>query len=165
MSARKNSPWKEATEIIVRQIDSGELTYGELIPHSFFEEIWDEPLPNRSFYNSEEDYLKAVGRRELSKAMFIVRLKEELLQAHRLDLESVLGKGYSIIPPKAQTKASLETFFTTVGKATNKCMMRLSNVRVAELSSEEVRQNTDAIAKIASISAMMSQKRFGQGQS
>ncbi len=80
--------------------------------------------------------------------------KTELLEQHQICLVSVHGEGYRVVPPSEQTGTAQEKFEREVKRSYKQAASRMKNVRVAELTDSQRKDNVDAIAKLSMLRGM-----------
>jgi hypothetical protein len=80
--------------------------------------------------------------------------KTELLEEHQICLVSVHGEGYRVVPPAEQTGAAQEKFEREVKRSYRQAALRMKNVRIAELTESQRKENVDAIAKLSMLRGM-----------
>jgi len=81
-------------------------------------------------------------------------LRETLLEKHQYMLRSVPGVGYEIIPPDRQTDVALRDRGEQIRRALQTLAIELTYIRAEELTDEQRRQNTDALAKVGALAGM-----------
>lgn len=92
--------------------------------------------------------------RQFSWLANIEALKSELLEVHQIFLASVYGQGWRWVPPHEQTGTSVNRFEYEAKKAYRKAGTRLMNTRVAELTDDQRRENSDAIGRLSMLEGM-----------
>ena len=81
-------------------------------------------------------------------------LREALLEKHQYMLRSVPGVGYEIIPPERQTDVALRDRGEQIRRALQTLAIELTYIRADELTDEQRRQNTGALAKVGALAGM-----------
>jgi hypothetical protein len=138
--------WKQA----IRDFLAAGFKEGDVITHAWLEEHFgmkeldeDKPMKPADFQERQFEWLRNMEA-----------FRSELLQVHQIFLSSVHGEGYRIVPPREQTALAQEKFERDAGKAYRKAAVTLKNVRLCELTDDERKSNTDAIAKLAMLRGM-----------
>jgi len=128
--------WKQA---VLDFIESG-FEPGVVITHEWLHAHFGmrEPKTVEEYKKQELEFLNA-----------FVSFKDELLNDYQIALRSVRGEGYTIVPPREQTKAALDSGRKEIRKALKKTGSWLINIRHDCLTDNERKENTDAIAKLA----------------
>lgn len=137
--------WRQAVEDFL-----AEFAYGSLVPHGWLEVHFGMP---------GMDVKEKLTTAEFAKRQFewlsnIEAFKAELLDEHRVCLQSVHGKGYRWVPPHEQTALATKDFAKDVRKTFRSVDSKLKHLRVAELTDEQRRENTDATNKISMLKGM-----------
>jgi hypothetical protein len=127
--------------------DHAEFYPGDIIPMSwFYDHFRVRDLP--------ADASCTVGEYQKERLIFMgqmERFQKALAEDYDLILQNVRGQGYRIIPPSEQTGWTMDQGQKEMTKALNKIHMRLTHIRIGELTDEERRQNADAQAKLAAL--------------
>lgn len=133
--------WKNAMEVFNK---SG-FKIGEMIPMAwFYTNFRVTPLEDcHTADDFKETQFKFMG--EMS--MFQQSLAEE----NQLVLQNIRGEGYRIVPPAEQTAFAMDKAQREMNRVFSKAHMRLTNIRLDELSDEQRRQNADSQAKLAAL--------------
>lgn len=116
---------------------------GDIIPMDWFYEHFRVKAPEdrQTIASFQEEQLKFMGEMD--------RFQKALAEDHYLVLQNVRGEGYRIVPPTEQTGWAMDRAHHEFGKAFSRAHMRLTHVRLSELTDEQRRQNADAQAKLA----------------
>jgi hypothetical protein len=136
--------WKQA----VQDFLAAGFADGDVIQREWFEERFDMGTAKGSMK------LDAYQARQLVWLENIEALRRQLLQEHRIYLESVYGAGYRIVPPGEQTGATKKRFEREVRKEFRRAALGLKNVRHDQLTDVQRQENLDAIAKLSQIGGM-----------
>ncbi len=80
-----------------------------------------------------------------------------LLIEHQIALDSVRGAGYRIVPAPEQTTWAEKDGKQELKRALKRLGLRLTHVDLAALSSDERRQNADALARFSMLRGMTQQ--------
>lgn len=118
---------------------------GDIIPHTWFYEQFDcaallEPK------KISADQFQALRLKLLGQ---FTPFREALLEQEQVDLQSVPGVGYEIVPPADQTTRALKDTLADIEKAWRSGWRRGANVRLAELTTEQRREHADDLARFA----------------
>lgn len=84
----------------------------------------------------------------------IANFRETLLVEHKIHLQNIRGKGYSVLPPADQTPQAMSDAMRVIGTTLVKTTTRLMNVDVNKLSDAERIKNDEAILRIAALRGM-----------
>jgi hypothetical protein len=83
-------------------------------------------------------------------------LKSELLEEHRIDLDSVFGEGaYKVVPAADQSDLAMKDGMKDLRRSMRKMTRRLAFIRHEQLTDEQRRQNADMQAKAAMLAGMI----------
>lgn len=120
-----------------------EFKYGDVVSHDWLVEHFGLPPQDASMSAS------AFRARQFEWLAAIEGFKDQLLRDHQVMLQSVRGEGYRWCAPCEQTRLATGEFERDMRKAFRTTAIRLQNVRVNELTSDQRQENVDAIAKLA----------------
>jgi hypothetical protein len=109
------------------------------------------PTANTAYHVGERAKLAYFAQLDL--------LRRELLDELQIDLRSVQGVGYEIVPPSEQTAQAWTDAVREVRRALAKGARRITNVKVDALTDEQRKENSDAIAKLSMLRGLVSQHR------
>jgi hypothetical protein len=140
MSVTLLPAWKN----VVQAIEAGRWTYGDLITHAELQELVDLPEPTGQCTVDEYKSWRFKYLNETSA------LAEHLLTEEQMALRSEPGVGYRIVMPSDQTRVAEMDLQSAIAKAFKQAGMRIKNVNHELLTSEQVRQNSDAAVRLAS---------------
>lgn len=132
--------WRQA---LVRFRDA-EFAYGDTLPHTWLWEqfgcgaLADPKIPAEQYQ-----------RLRLKLLSQFHPFREALLDQYQIDLQSVPGVGYELVPPADQTGRALKDTVREMDKAWRNGMARAANVNVAVLTTEQRRERIDNIARLA----------------
>lgn len=130
-------------EIIKRTMKAFEFfgfTYGSVIKKDWFmNQFGIEPAVT----------VEDVERNRNIYAVLMGHLRTTLLIENKMALKSKPGYGQEVVRPMDQTRWAMDEFTTGLRKAYNKTIDRVSNIDFYELSDQEKKENTDAIAKLS----------------
>lgn len=138
--------WKQA----IRDFIAADFKPGDVVSHAWLEAHFgmepingDQRLTLAEFQERQFEWLKNMDA-----------FRAELLEKHQVFLSNVHGEGYRIVPPAEQTALAQDKFEAEAKKAYRRAAVTLRNVRLSELTDEQRRENTDAIAKISMLRGM-----------
>lgn len=117
--------------------------YGDILPHAWiYEQAGCEALANVkiSWEQAKSLQLKLLG--------FFPPFRQALLDEDQIDLQSVSGVGYELVPPADQTKRALKDTMKDIDKALRKGLGRATNVNTALLTTEQRREHADNLASL-----------------
>lgn len=137
--------WKQAIEDFLM-----EFKYGDLVPHEWLEDRFGMPSLSLVGAMTAEEYRDRQWQWVGSMEAF----RSELLRDHQVCLQSVRGKGYRWVPPHEQTSFAAKEFEKEAVKLFRQTGQRLRNVRLAELTEDQRRENLDAGAKLVALRGM-----------
>jgi hypothetical protein len=137
--------WRQA----VRDLLS-DFAYGDIVPHAWLEQRFGMPQLNESQQLTAAEFSK----RQFDWLQNIEAFKDELLREHNVCLQSVRGEGYRWVPPGEQSRVAMDSFEKNAKRVFATAAQRLRNVRVDELTDEQRKENSDSIAKLASLRGM-----------
>lgn len=125
-----------------------EFKYGDIVPHEWLVERFglpqhDDKMTAASFQARQFEWLASIEG-----------FKATLLHEHQVLLQSVRGEGYRWVPPADQTNVAQREFERDAGRAFRAAGSRLRNVRVAELTETQRKENLDAGAKLVALRGM-----------
>lgn len=93
----------------------------------------------------------AFKQRQFAWLTRIEAFKEELLHQHQVCLQSVHGEGYRWVHPAEQTSSASRDFERDAKRVFRTAGQRLKNIRAHELTEDQRRENSDAIAKLSQL--------------
>lgn len=137
--------WRQAVKDFL-----AEFAYGDIVTHDWLADHFGMPTLD------EDATLTATDFRERQFAWLgsIEAFKTELLNEHQVCLQSIFGRGYRWAFPAEQTHIAMESFTKDARRAFRTVDKKLKNIRVAELSSEQRRENLDAVTKVSMLRGM-----------
>lgn len=128
----------------------GQFKYGDLVDHKWLEERFGMP----SIADTKSLTVDEFRERQFEWLANVEAFKSDLLKQHQVCLQSVRGKGYRWVPPHEQTEFAVGEMGRNLRKAFRDGGSKLRNLRIAELTSDQRRDNLDAVAKIAALRHM-----------
>ena len=128
------------------------LTYGSLITDDQLDEMLGIGPPKS---------IADVTRVQLMRFGFIEALRASLLVNHSMCLQRTRNLGYTVIPPEQQTNVVMKNRTHEMKRAMSKLKSELSHVRQDLLTDAQRKENTDAIAKIGTLSGMVRKQLKG----
>lgn len=85
--------------------------------------------------------------------------REALLDQDQIDLQSVPGVGYELVPPADQSRRAVKDTLHDVQKAVRKGVARATNVNTALLTAEQRREHADNLARLGMLRRMLKPPR------
>jgi len=141
-------PWKQAEHELLQD----DIKPGQIITTEWLEERFGiKPATTIA----QHDKNKLVFLRQFSD------LRDSLLENHRLMLRAVIGIGYTVVQPENQTAVALKDRTAEVRRAMVKLAREISHVRTEQLSDEQRKENTDAIAKVGALRGLIRKRLRG----
>ena len=134
--------WRQAVQDFL-----GEFKYGDVVTHDWLENRFGMPQQKETARMTPAQFRE----RQFDWLANIEAFKSELLEDHQVLLHSVRGEGYRWVPPHEQTALATKEFERDARRAFRSAGGRLRNVRLAELTDDQRRANTDAAAKISQL--------------
>ena len=140
-TTKKHPIWREATAQIIM-----DFSYGDTISLKWFEKRLELEKPKQASFVTYNEY-------SLKWLTAIEALKRELLENHNMALKNIRGEGYIIVHPADQTKFAMEDMGRLFKKAAIKTARRLKFVDSKRLNDEQIRENSEAIGRLAALKA------------
>lgn len=138
--------WRQAVQVF---LDSG-IQSGHLITHQWLEDHFGmEPLLDDASLTVAQ-----FRERQFEWLRNLDAFKSALLEEHQVCIVSVHGEGYRVVPAADQTSTAQEKFEREVKRSYRTAALRLKNVRLAELTDTQRRENIDAISKLSMLRGM-----------
>lgn len=141
--------WKLAVD----QFIAAGFKAGDVIEHAWFYEALGVPMPKPTTPRAEAEKIDWHYCRGMSRVM------KALLEDHQIFLYNVRGKGYQWVPPSEQTAVSLRDWEQELKSATREAGRRFLNVAHEALTDGQRKENSEALAKLASFKVM--RRRLG----
>lgn len=93
-----------------------------------------------------------------------LEFKNALLVEYRIDLRSVFGVGFEVIPPSEQTRHAIETGTKRIGREIGRMARSIIYTNTAALNEAEMKERTDGLAKVSAMQSMFSRRKLlGRG--
>lgn len=124
--------------------------YGDVIPNEWLAERIGMPTLEDGQSMTADEFRD----RQFLWLASIESLKSELLRDHQVMLVSVRGVGYKWVHPSEQTGEAMKRFESNAKKLFGQAARAVSSVRVAELTDDQRRANTDAATKLSALAGM-----------
>lgn len=131
--------WRQA---LANFRDAG-FTYGDTLPHAWLHEQFDCVAladPKITWEHAKKLQLRLLSQFE--------PFRETLLDQYQIDLQSIPGVGYEIVPPADQTGRALKDTIKDINKALRKGLGRATNVNTSLLTAEQRREHADNLASL-----------------
>ena len=139
--------WRQA---LVRFREAG-LKFGDILLHTWlYEQFECDALNNPreiSWDQAQKLQLKLLGQ--------FTPFREALLDQDQIDLQSVPGVGYELVPPADQSRRAVKDTQKDVDKAMRKGVARATNVNTAMLTAEQRREHADNLARLGMLRRLM----------
>jgi ABC-type sugar transport system ATPase subunit len=114
-------------------------TFGDIIPREWF---------LKRFGIVEPQSIAEADENKMIYAKYLGAFRAKVLNRHKMALRTKEGLGQEIVMPGDQTEWALQEAKGQISKELEKAKDRLSNIKYSELSDQEIRENTDAIAHL-----------------
>ena len=128
--------------------------YGDTLPHTWLYEQFDcSGLldPNITWQAAQKLQLRLLSQ--------FTPFRETLLDQEQIDLQSIPGVGYELVPPADQTGRAVKDTIKEINKAMRKGIARASSVNTALLTTEQRREHTDNLTRLGMLRRMMKPAR------
>lgn len=132
--------WRNVERAIV---DDKRWTYGDLIQWDELHALLGMPQPGA---NDRADVYQEWQLRRLQQ---VQALRTHMLKEHAMYLETEIGEGLRIVLPAEQTARVQQRGRMSLAKALREMSEGLAHINRAELTAEQVRENTDAQVRLA----------------
>lgn len=119
------------------------LSYGDTISHQELRELIG--LPDPAYLDNFTDIQTA----QLAYVYSMDHIKKALLEDECKDLQSTRGVGYTVVHPGEQTKLAVDECEDKLKKLLRKTVKRVSFVDHTQLTDEQRKENTDALARMS----------------
>jgi len=141
--------WKEALARFT-------FRYGEIITFEWLYDSFNIEKPKD--FTSWKDSKKA----QLEFLSNFKKLEEYLLEERQMALKNIRGKGYEIVTPAEQTAWAMQVGSNEIKNALHNMYERQINVNHKLLTTDEKKENSDAIARTSMLGSMI--KKFEKKQ-
>lgn len=142
-------PWRQAAA----ELFGSKFTYGDIVPHDELQAALNLPKPEGKVE------VEVYERWRLALMGQVDALVAFLLEERNMCLKAVPGQGYLIVEPAKQTEFAMADGMKRVKSELRKMGRRLSFVDRAALTSDQARENADALARFAFLSQQASKVR------
>ena len=124
---------------------------GDILPHTWlYEQFECSGLSDPSKITAEQ-YMKL----RLKLLSQFEAFREALLEQDQIDLQSVPGVGYEIVPPADQSGRAVRDTLRDIEKAVRKGGLRGTNVNTALLTAEQRREHADNLVRLGLLRRMV----------
>jgi len=120
---------------------------GDIIEHKWFLDHFKMEVPETM---SKHEW----GKWSLKFLSYFMPFREHLLKDHFIDLQSIGGDNFQIIPPEEQTRSAVLELGGNYKRIHRRCSNRLRYVNKDKLTQQQLQENADALAKVAQLKAM-----------
>lgn len=142
--------WRQA---LVRFREGG-FKAGDILPHTWlYEQFECEALNNPKITWEEAQKL------QLKLLSQFTPFREALLDQDQIDLQSVPGVGYELVPPADQSRRAVKDALREYEKTSRKAIARATNVNTAQLTAEQRREHADNLARLGMLRRMLKPPR------
>lgn len=138
--------WRQA----VKDFLAAGFAEGDVVSHAWLEEHFGMAPVAEDAPMLPADW----NKRQFAWLRNIEAFRSELLEQHQVFLDSVIGQGYRLVPPREQTAAAQDKFERESKKSFRRAATTLRHIRVGELSDSQRKENIDAIAKLSMLQGM-----------
>ena len=146
----------EVAAIVAREFALN-VGYGGMITHSEIAAAFQIQLPQIDGKSADE-IKKAFEMVQFKTLAMVERLKEHMLETHKMHMESNRGNGYLIVMPSDQGRLAFERMKKSVGADIRKAINVLQNVNNSLLTDEQVKSNDERLGKIAALQAFSTKR-------
>lgn len=150
MSETKLHPaWKNAAA----ELFSGKYAYGDIVPHEELQAVLGLPKPTGKIEVEQYENWR------LSLLSQVDALTDFLLEEKHICLRTVIGEGYMLVKPADQTSFAVKQGQKGLKSALQKMGRRLSFIDRTALSSEQAKDNADALARLSFLQQQVKRSR------
>lgn len=124
----------------------GGFTYGDTLPHTWlYEQFECTGLldPKITWDAAQKLQLKLLGQ--------FTPFRETLLDRDQIDLQSIPGVGYELVPPADQTGRAVKDTLKEINKAMRKGIARASGVNTALLTTEQRQERVESLTRLGTL--------------
>jgi hypothetical protein len=143
-------PWKNA----VAELFSGRYGYGDVVPHKVIHEALSLPKPKGKVHVS------ILEKWRLALMTQMEQLERHLLEKQNMCLANVYGQGYRILKPGEQTAHAIKHGHHGIKKSIRKMGKQLSFVARDQLTSDQAKENTDALNRLSALKSQVKKVRL-----
>lgn len=143
---RLDPAWKQAVVDASKEFD-----YGDLIPmewlYKAFEVDFDTAHDNATFKQLSFKFLT-----------YMDRFRDELLFEKKMAIKNMRGEGYLILHPHEQAEHAMKIAVGLIAKGLRKGADMIENTDFNKLTTEQIKNSTDAANKLGSLKALAREK-------
>lgn len=132
-----------------RQIATSNFTYGDVLTYDFLYQAFGIDKPNIT------TPLERAHKSQWQFLSCIKKLEEFLLEVKLMAIMNIRGEGYQIVHPSEQTRWAEHEGMTEISKAFSKMHKRQINVNHSLLTSEQRKENVDALSRATMLESML----------
>lgn len=103
----------------------------------------------------EPQTVPEVQRNALIFLRQLTDLRDSLLCRHSIMLRAISGIGYQVVPPESQTGVAMKDRTDEIKRSFAKLTREISHVQMDALNDSQRADNTNAIAKVGALRALM----------
>jgi hypothetical protein len=148
--------WKQAAA----ELFDGRYVFGDVVPHEVLQATLGLPKPTGKVEVEEYESWR------LSLLSQVDALTDYLLEEKQICLRNVIGEGYMLLKPAEQTAFAVKQGQKGMKSALQKMGRRLSFIDRTALSSEQAKENADALARLSFLKQQVRRARrmqIGEG--
>ena len=124
----------------MQQFEASGFTYGSIIPKQWFD---------LRFGLTEPETIADAHKNQTLYATMMGQLRARLLVEKNMALRTKQCVGQEVVQPAEQTEWAMAEAQSNIAKELEKARDRLLHVNFGELTAEERRENSDAVAKLS----------------
>lgn len=126
---------------------------GDVVRHAWFYQHLHLSMPTdrTPFGQAKESRLQYLSDME--------RVKEALLEEHRIAIRAKPGVGYEVVAPGDQSSWAYKQEVRDIQKSIHRGLQRITHVKTEELSLAEAKERSDLLAKHAMLASMATRAR------
>lgn len=133
----------EDWRVAILAFDKKGFTYGSRLSHDWMFEAFGIERPK------EQTTVNKAKKSQTRYMASVAQFKRYLLQERLMAMCSVYGFGFEIIKPEEQTKWAEQEFVQAIRREFNRAQERLVNVNHDHLTDTQVRDNAEALTRLA----------------
>lgn len=138
--------WRQVVDEILKDTS---ITYGSLLSHEWLDRKLELVAPTSG---GRQEF----RRFELRRLEMIARLREELLEQHRMLLDSVPTKGYRVVLPSEQTKVVKTKLREELGRNFRKAYCGYAFCATENLTPAEREENVTEMCRLGQMKSAIS---------